>query len=83
MVHFGRSYAVDGRWPTSVVRCSAYARETGKKIDTEAMMVTRRGVLIAVGLAVAVLLEPTAVGATQKVRKSKPATITLKVEGMT
>ena len=86
MVHFGRSYAVEGRWPTSVVRCSAYARETGKKIDTidtEAMMVTRRGVLIAVGLAVAVLLEPTAVGAAQKVRKSKPATITLKVEGMT
>ena len=46
-------------------------------------MVTRRNMLIAVGLAVAALWEPALVGAAQKARKSKPATITLKVEGMT
>jgi hypothetical protein len=47
------------------------------------MMVTRRSVLIAVGLAVAALWLPATAGATQKARKAKPVTITLKVEGMT
>ena len=46
-------------------------------------MVTRRGVLIAVGLAVAALWQPATAGAAQKARKPKPVTITLKVQGMT
>jgi hypothetical protein len=49
----------------------------------EGMMVTRRSMLIAVGLAVATLWEPATAGATQKARKSKPETITLTVQGMT
>jgi len=47
------------------------------------MMVTRRSVLIAVGFAFSALWETATVGATQKARKSKPATITLTVQGMT
>ena len=46
-------------------------------------MVTRRRVLIAVGLAVAGLWEPATVGGAQKARKPRPTTITLKVDGMT
>ena len=46
-------------------------------------MVTRRSVLIAVGLAVAELWEPPTADALQKARKSKPETITLTVQGMT
>jgi hypothetical protein len=49
----------------------------------EAMMVTRRSVLIAVGLAVTALWQPAMAGAAQKARKPRPATVTLKVEGMT
>jgi hypothetical protein len=45
-------------------------------------MVTRRRALIAVGLAVAALWEPAIVGGAQKARKPRPATITLKVDGM-
>ena len=48
----------------------------------ETMMVTRRSVLIAVGLAVAALWEPAMAGAAQKARKPKPVTITLSVAGM-
>jgi hypothetical protein len=49
----------------------------------ETMMVTRRCMLIAVGLAVAALWDPATAGADQKARKPQPVTITLKVDGMT
>lgn len=48
----------------------------------ESMMLTRRRVLIAVGLAVAALWEPASVSGAQKARKPRPATVTLKVDGM-
>ena len=46
-------------------------------------MVTRRRILIALGLAVAALWQPATTGAAQKARKPKPVTITLSVAGMT
>ena len=46
-------------------------------------MVTRRRVLIAVGFAVAGLWTPGTAVAAQKTRKPRPATVTLKVAGMT
>ena len=49
----------------------------------EAMMVTRRSVLIAVGVAFAALWAPATADAAQKARKPKPTTMTLKVDGMT
>ena len=46
------------------------------------MMVTRRRVLIAIGVAVAAFGEASMADAAQKARKIQPVTITLKVEGM-
>jgi hypothetical protein len=48
----------------------------------ETMMVTRRRVLITIGLAVAGLCEPAITAADQKARKTQPVTITLKIDGM-
>ena len=45
-------------------------------------MVTRRRVLIAIGLAVAVFGEPPLADAAQKAHKTQPATVTLKIDGM-
>jgi hypothetical protein len=49
----------------------------------EAMMVTRRGVFITLGLTVALLWAPATAGAAQKAPKPHPVTVTLKVDGMT
>lgn len=59
------------------------ASDTRGNTAKEGMMVTRRSMLIAVGLTVAALWEPATAGATQKTRTSKPQTITLAVQGMT
>jgi hypothetical protein len=48
----------------------------------ETMLVPRRRVLIAVGFAVAALFEPSLTAAQSAARKTKAATITLKVDGM-
>ena len=48
----------------------------------ETMLVPRRRVLIAVGFAVAALFEPSVTTAQSAARKTKAATITLKVDGM-
>ena len=48
----------------------------------ETMMVTKRRVLIAIGLTIAACCEPSSAGAAQKARKTQPVTITLNVDGM-
>ena len=46
-------------------------------------MVSTRGVLITLGLTVALLWAPATAGAAQKAPKPHPVTVTLNVDGMT
>jgi hypothetical protein len=74
-----RGGAWRGRRQVSVVRCPRQR----VRITVEAMMVSRRGVLITFGLVVALLWAPATAGAAQKAPKPHPVTVTLKVDGMT